>query len=83
LYLTDRDGNHPAVNVPVVSELPDNVLQVEFSTASKQIFRIVFYEDRFEMVCTKGAADWSLELKTALDAELPFRSVESNRIEAS
>jgi hypothetical protein len=83
LRLTDRDGNHPAVNAPAVSELPDNVLQVEFSTASKQTFRIVFYEDRFEMTCTKGSADWSLELETAPNAELPFRSVESNQIKAS
>jgi hypothetical protein len=64
LRLTDKDGNRPAVNAPVVSELPDNVLQVTFSTASKQTFRIIFYEDRFEMVCTKGNADWSLELET-------------------
>ncbi|MDR1102602.1 MAG: hypothetical protein LBL42_02475 [Tannerella sp.] len=83
LRLTDRDGNHPAVNAPAVSELLDNVLQVEFSTVSKQTFRIVFYEDRFEMTCTKGAADWSLELETMSNAELPFRSVESNQIKAS
>jgi hypothetical protein len=83
LRLTDKDGNHPTVNAPVVSELPDNVLQVEFSTASKQIFRIVFYEDCFEIVCTKGAADWFLELETIPNAELPFRSVESNQIKAS
>jgi hypothetical protein len=83
LRLTDKDGNRPAVNAPIVSELPDNVLQIEFSTASKQMFRIVFYEDRFEMVCTKGSADWSLELETAPDVDLPFRSVESNQIKAS
>ncbi|MDR1523798.1 MAG: hypothetical protein LBS79_00885 [Tannerella sp.] len=83
LRLTDKDGNHPAVNAPVVSELPDNVLQVEFSTVSKQTFQIVFYEDRFEMVCTKGGADWSLELVTAPKSELPFQSVENNRIKAS
>ncbi|MDR0757642.1 MAG: hypothetical protein LBF85_07345, partial [Tannerella sp.] len=83
LRLTDKDGNCPSADAPVVSELPDNVLQVEFSTASKQTFRIVFYEDRFEMACTKGNADWSLELETAPDAELPFRSVESNQIKAS
>ncbi|MDR0609936.1 MAG: hypothetical protein LBG58_07495 [Planctomycetaceae bacterium] len=83
LRLTDKDGNRPAVNAPVVSELPDNVLQVEFSTVSKQTFRIVFYEDRFEMVCTKGGTDWFLELETAPNAELPFCSVENNQIKAS
>jgi hypothetical protein len=35
------------------------------------------------MVCTKGNADWSLELETVPNAELPFRSVENNQIKAS
>jgi hypothetical protein len=83
LRLADKYGNHPAVSEPVVSELPDNVLQVEFSTASKQTFRIIFYEDRFEVACTKGSADWSLELETKPDAELPFLSLENNQINAS
>jgi hypothetical protein len=83
LRLTDKDGNRPAVNAPLVSELPDNVLQVEFSTDSRQTFRIVFYEDRFEMVCTKGAKDWALELEAKPNAKLPFLSVESNQIKAS
>ncbi|MDR1602922.1 MAG: hypothetical protein LBS42_10915, partial [Tannerella sp.] len=83
LRLTDKDGNHPAVNTPVVSELPDNVLQVEFSTVSEQTFKIVFYDDRFEVICTKGDAGWSLELETVPDAELPFRSIENNQIKAS
>jgi hypothetical protein len=83
LCLTGKDGNHPAVDAPVVSELPGNVLQVEFSTDSKQSFKIIFYEDRFEMTCSKGAADWSLELETEPNVELPFRSIEGNKIKAS
>lgn len=83
LRLMDMDGNSPSVNAPVVSELPDNVLQIEFSTASGQAFRIVFYDDRFETVCTKGSGDWSLELEAAPNAELPFLSVESSEIKSS
>jgi hypothetical protein len=35
------------------------------------------------MVCTKGSADWSLELETKPNAKLPFLSVENNQIKAS
>jgi hypothetical protein len=83
LRLTDKDGNHPAIGSPIVSELPDNVLQVEFTTASEQTFDIVFYEDRFEVVCTKGASEWALELTATSRAELPFQSIEGKQIKAS
>jgi hypothetical protein len=83
LRLTDNDGNHPAVNTPVVSELPDNVLQVEFSTHSGQTFKLVFYDDRFEIHRTKGTEDWSLDLATKPNAELPFQSIDNKQVTAS
>ncbi|MDR1864945.1 MAG: hypothetical protein LBR08_05165 [Bacteroidales bacterium] len=84
LRFTDRDGKNPSVNAPVVSELPGNVLQVEFSTASGQVFDIVFHEDRFEVTCTKKTGDaWALDLTTAAGAQLPFQSIGNNQVTAS
>lgn len=35
------------------------------------------------MKAAKGSKNWALELKTAPEAELPFQSIESNRIKAT
>ncbi|MDR3246408.1 MAG: hypothetical protein LBT50_08250 [Prevotellaceae bacterium] len=53
--MTDKDGNNQSVNAPVVSELPDNVLQVEFSTASGQVFTIVFLRRPFRASLRKSS----------------------------
>ncbi|MDR2847495.1 MAG: hypothetical protein LBV39_00155 [Bacteroidales bacterium] len=85
LHIVDAQGNNPVVETPVVSELPENVLQVEFADADGQLFRIVFYEGRFEVSRTKTTKDdaWALELKTASNAELPFRQVSGKQINAT
>ncbi|MDR0814547.1 MAG: hypothetical protein LBN37_02215 [Bacteroidales bacterium] len=85
LHIVDAQGNNPKVGTPVVSELQGNVLQVEFSAADGQLFQIVFYEDRFEVSRTKNANSeaWALELKTAANAELPFRQVSGKQIKAT
>jgi hypothetical protein len=82
LRITDGKGNPLTMNAPLVSELPDNVLQVEFSSLSGQTYRIVFYEDRFEVSCIKNSAEWSLELTVAPNIELPFQSIDNNQIKA-
>jgi hypothetical protein len=85
LRMTDNGGHPLPVGAPVVSEPGGDVLQVEFSTLSGQTFRIVFHEDCFEVSCIKGGSDdaWALELTVAEGAELPFRSIDGNRITAS
>jgi hypothetical protein len=83
LRITGKDGHHPETGTPAVSERPGNILQVAFATASGQAFEIVFHEDRFEVICTKGDEEWALELETAPGVELPFQSIGGNRINAS
>jgi hypothetical protein len=69
---------------PVVEELGSNVLQVTCSSEAGKNFRIVFYEDRFEMSCeTKDRNfSWVLELQTAPDAKLPFEKIGKSLITA-
>jgi hypothetical protein len=85
LRIIDRDGKNPAVGAPKVTELPGNVLQVEFEDTTGQIYAIVFYEDRFEMTCTKKTKEsiWILELKTTSGVTLPFGQITKNQIKAS
>ncbi|KAA6334392.1 hypothetical protein EZS27_017287 [termite gut metagenome] len=85
LRIVDKNGNDWEFGMPTVSRLSENVLQVEFSTTSGQTFNIIFYEDRFEVACTKGGkeAAWALELKTASGKELPFQKMNENEIKAS
>lgn len=69
---------------PVVTEKAKNVLQVECKDEQENTFLITLYEDRFEMTCRpkeKGLA-WLLELKTAPRAELPFSTIEKNKVKA-
>ncbi|MDR3194379.1 MAG: hypothetical protein LBT76_03685 [Tannerella sp.] len=83
LRIIDGQGQSPSTGSPTVSELPGDVLKVAFETVSEQAFEIVFHEDGFEVTCTKGGGTgWAMELKTAPGAELPFQSVESNRVNA-
>jgi hypothetical protein len=82
LRITDGKGNPITMNDPIVSELPDNILQVEFSSITGQTYRIVFYEDRFEVSCTKKSTEWALELGVAPNIRLPFQSIGNNQIKA-
>lgn len=72
---------------PVVRELGKNVLEVKCSTKDGKLFRIIFKEDRFEVLCDYKATDfsWVLELRVASDfrRSLPFRSIDRSQIEAS
>ena len=71
-------------NDPVVKETKKDVLQVEFEDESGNLFNIVFNEGYFEVSCKPKEKDfaWALELKTAPGVELPFRSFETNKINA-
>ncbi|KAA6331453.1 hypothetical protein EZS27_019945, partial [termite gut metagenome] len=84
LRIVDKNGNDLEFGEPTVNRLSENVLHVEFSTTSGQTFSIIFYEDRFEVACTKGKKDmaWAFELKTASGKELPFREINENKIKA-
>ncbi|MDR2969129.1 MAG: hypothetical protein LBV32_05940 [Tannerellaceae bacterium] len=83
---TDKEGNRTEalLSQPVVTELERDILQVECSDEKENLFRIVFYEDRFEVSCKPEEKDlrWMLELKTAPEMELPFRSFEADKINA-
>lgn len=82
----DKNGNKKEVllNEPVVTEIAKDVLQVECKDDNKNVFRIIFHEDLFEVRCEAAEKEfrWVLELKTAEGKELPFRSIGNNRIDA-
>ncbi|MDR2424353.1 MAG: hypothetical protein LBD59_06475 [Prevotellaceae bacterium] len=86
MRLTDEHGARLTTDGnPAITELSDNVLQVEIATLAGDLFRIVFYEDRFEVECvtTGKTKSWMLEMKAAENAELPFRSIDGKQINAS
>lgn len=82
----DKEGNKTEVllNEPVVTEIAKDVLQVECKDQNNNIFKIIFYEDRFDVSCqpSSNGLNWFLELKTVEGKELPFRSIDNNRIDA-
>ena len=83
----DKDGQDEEIQCShlLVAEKGKNILQAEWKEKSGQTFRILFYEDRFEVDCetTKKNFKWALELKTAPGIQLPFRSVGKHKITAS
>jgi hypothetical protein len=82
LRIVGNDGKPLTVGAPTVSELPDIVLQVTFSDATERKFTLTFYEDRVEVTGNDQDA-WTLELKTAETATLPFLSIEKSQIRAA
>ena len=70
---------------PVVKEISKDVLQVSCKDENENMFNIVFYEDRFEVSCEpqEKGLNWTLELTTANDVELPFLSFETKKINAT
>jgi hypothetical protein len=83
LRIVDKQGNHPEVGAPRVSELSGNVLKVTFSSAQGETFTLLFYEDRFEVNCTPGKKEWALELTAQPSASLPFQSIKGKQIKAA
>src|SRR5690606_19493079 len=61
-----------------------DVLQVECKDDNGNIFTIVFHENQFAVSCRakEQNLNWVLELKVAEGKELPFQSIEHNRISA-
>ena len=72
-------------NDPVVTEKDKNVLQVQWKNKSGEIFSIVFFEDRFEIVCSNANKNfhWTLDLTTAAGVALPFQSIDKEKISAA
>lgn len=70
---------------PVVKEISKDVLQVSCKDENENTFNIIFYEDRFEVSCEpqEKGLNWTLELTTANDVELPFLSFETKKINAT
>lgn len=70
---------------PVVKEISKDILQVICKDENENTFNIVFYEDRFEISCElqEKGLNWTLELTTASDVELPFLSFGTKKINAS
>ncbi|MFV0420337.1 MAG: hypothetical protein ACK5KT_16625 [Dysgonomonas sp.] len=80
----DKDGNKKEIllNDPSVVEIAKDILQVECKDENQNTFKIIFYEDKFEVSCLSSGKElnWVLELNTAQGKELPFTSIEKNRI---
>lgn len=70
---------------PVVKEISKDVLQVICKDENGNTFNIIFYEDRFEVSCKpqEKGLNWTLELTTANDVELPFLTFETKKINAT
>jgi hypothetical protein len=83
LHIIDKQGNHPEIGAPRVSELLGNVLQVAFLSSQGETFTLLFYEDRFEINSTPGKKGWALELTTQPNASLPFQSIKGKQIKAA
>lgn len=83
---TDNQGNAEEIVLhdPVVTELAKDVLHVECKDDNGNIFTIVFHENQFTVSCRakEQNLNWVLELKVAEGKELPFQSIEHNRISA-
>lgn len=82
--MSEEDGNVTEVQFgdPVVSEIGKGALEVKCSSQSGDVFLIVFHEDRIDISCEskKKNFQWFLELKTAKDKKLPFKSIEKKRV---
>jgi len=80
----EENKNEVYLNDPVVKEIAKGVLQVESGDQNGNLFRIIFYEDRFELSCDSKQKEfnWFLELRTAPEAKLPFQTIERERIHA-
>lgn len=80
----DKHGNKKEIllNDPSVTEIAKDILQVECKDEDNNIFKITFYEDKFEVSClpSKKELIWVLELNTAQGKELPFKSIDKNQI---
>ena len=70
---------------PVVTEMDKNVLEVKWTDETKDTFKLLFFEDRFELECTMSNKHlkWFLELHAAAGVELPFKAITSQKISAS
>lgn len=70
---------------PVVTELPANELQVECTGYSAEKYKLIFYEDRFEIRGPEQdtTTAWLLELRTAPGIALPFTSMNDRQINAT
>lgn len=84
MQLADSGKTEVLFNDPVVRERGKEVLEVECSDRSGNVFTIAFSEGQFEVACQAigDDFDWVLELTTAPDAELPFCSIDKKVLEA-
>jgi len=79
----EKDGqvSELKIGAPIVTVPTPNVLQVECRLESNKIIRMTFYEDYLEIFCNVGKnRKWILELDVAPGTELPFISIEKQRI---
>lgn len=83
----DKSGSRSEIlfKDPVVRENGKDVLHIICKDENENRFNIIFYEDRFEVSCEPQENDlnWSLDLTTANDVELPFVSFETKKINAT
>lgn len=69
---------------PVVKELKGNALLVECEDTNGHLFKILFKEKGFEVLCETADKDfnWCMELTAPKTAELPFVSIADKQIHA-
>jgi hypothetical protein len=83
----NTDGNPVEVlsTDPIVTEVDKNVLQVKWADEAQDSFKLVFFEDRFELECATAnkALQWFLELHTATGSALPFKTISKQTISAT
>lgn len=67
---------------PVVKELKGNVLLVECEDTNKHLFKFLFNEKGFEVLCETNDKNfnWCMELAAPDQAELPFTSISGKQI---
>lgn len=64
-----------------VKELSGNVLEAAWQTDGATSFRILFYEDRFEVV-SSGNKKWLMEYTVAPGKQLPFTEINKQTVKA-
>lgn len=83
----DKSGSRSEIlfKDPVVKETGKDVLHVGCKDENENSFNFIFHEDRFEVSCEpqEKGLNWSLDLTTANDVELPFVSFETKKINAT
>lgn len=83
----DKNGGKEELSLgnPEVMEVGKDTLVVSAEDSKGRLFKISFYETRFEVASVSEDADfsWALELRVAEGKELPFAAIEDQALNAN